>query len=143
MSTYPKPSEPHQFVISDEDLFVDNQTTTKDIRIVSCYVCGDKPGQGMHAPPPPPEYVQIVDGAAKALSGTAIARHLNWDQLKVPGAQVAFTVLVHLRSMLKEMGKNDVYSDPHDMGDPFSDIDDRLDNLLTDLRSTGWNEVTR
>lgn len=135
MSIYPKPSEPHQFVISDEDLFFGAEPTTKDIRTVSCYVCGDQPGQGMHKPPPPPLHTVVIDETAKRLSEFM---SISWDALRPEAARAAFPAIQQVRKALQEMSKRPEYIGAYDM--PFDAIDAELDGLLTELRKVGWDQ---
>lgn len=138
MSIHPKPSEPHQFVISDEDLFFGAEPTTKDVRTVSCYICGDQPGQGMHKPPPPPLHALVIDETAKRLSEIM---SISWDALRPEAARVSFTVIQQVRQALKEMSKAPAYTDPFEgCGYVFDAIDAELDGLLTQLRKIGWDQ---
>jgi hypothetical protein len=133
--TTTNPGEPHQFVISDEDLFFGAEPTTKDVRSVSCYVCGDQPGQGVHKPPPPPLHAVITDKVAQTLASTMA---ISWDTLRPEAARAAFTTIQQLRTALDAMGKQERYADRYDMGDSFGDIDTELDDVMTKLRKIGW-----
>lgn len=132
-----KASEPHQFVVSEEDLFFCAEPTTQELRLISCCVCGDQPGQGMHRPPSPPLHTIVIDEVAKRLA-ESIA--VSWDTLRPEASRAAFTTVQKVRAFLVEMSKRGIYSDPHDMGDPFADIDTELDRLLTELRKAGWDQ---
>lgn len=126
---------PHPFTIKDEDLFPDESRTTTSVLTLKCAVCDDQPGQGVHVPPPPPTHKVIIGEVAKTLAGIIDEPH---DSLRFEAARAAFTTIQQVRTLLEEMGKRETYSDPHDMGDPFGDIDTALDELLTELRKAGW-----
>lgn len=133
---------PHPFTIKDEDLFRQGEQSAQAVRTISCGVCGDKPGQGVHTPPPPPLHTTIAEAVAKTLSSSTLSesRALNWTQLTGPGARAAFTTIQKLREFLDEMSKQPDYADPYDGGSiVFGNIDVQLDELLTQLRKLGWD----
>jgi len=125
----------HAFVIQDERLF--NGPFQTDLRGLECAICGLHPGQGVHVPPPPPVHKVIAEAVAKRLAETSELD--TWQALLPTGASAAFTTIQQVRALLDEMGKCDIYSDPHDMGNPFGDIDATLNELLTELRKLGWD----
>lgn len=130
MLTYAKPSEPHQFVVSDEDLFTEQgEFSHKRVLDVACYVCGDKPGQGMHAPPPPPPHTLMVAEVAKTLAGLINKSH---DNLHREAARAAFTTLQQVRKMLGTLDA-DTYGEF-----ALSNLDTVLDDVMTELRKVGW-----
>lgn len=133
---------PHPFTIKDEDLFRQGEQSAQAVRTISCGVCGDKPGQGVHTPPPPPLHTLIAEEVAKTLSSSTLSesRALNWTQLTGPAARAAFTTIQKVRTALDEMSKRPDYDDPDGTsGYVFSNIDTELDNLLTQLRHIGWD----
>jgi hypothetical protein len=132
--------KPHPFTVRDEDLFRQGEQSAQALRTIPCGVCGDRPGQGLHAPPPPPLHEILTDEVAKTLSGIIDE---PYDTLRTEAARAAFTTVQQVRKVLDEMGKHDAYADPHDMGDVFADIDTELNGLLTQLRLLGWDGGAR
>jgi hypothetical protein len=123
--------KPHAFAIRDEDLLFGGRPSNQPVRDLRCYVCGDKPGEGMHAPPAPPTHKVIVGEVAKTLAG---ALDRNHDSLCTEAARAAFTTIQQVRKLLEDLGKN---ADAYDHF-TISNIDTQLDNLLTELRREGW-----
>jgi hypothetical protein len=133
-----KASDPHQFVVSDDELFREGGiVSARTLLSIACYVCGDKPGQGMHTPPPPPLHVILTDEVAKTLASIIDEPH---DTLRVEAARAAFTTIQQVRKALDEMSNQPRYADPYEGGGSvFADVDTELNGLLTQLRRLGWD----
>lgn len=132
---------PHPFTIKDEDLFRQGEQSAQALRTIACGVCGDKPGQGMHTPPPPPLHEILADEVAKTLASIIDEPH---DTLRVEAARAAFTTIQQVRKALDEMSNQPRYADPYEGGSSvFADIDTELNGLLTQLRRLGWDGGTR
>jgi hypothetical protein len=132
---------PHPFTVRDEDLFPTNGRTVVSVNAMSCGVCGDRPGQGYHVPPPAPLHEVLTDEVAKTLASIIDEPH---DTLRVEAARAAFTTIQQVRKALDEMSKREVYGDPYEGGSSvFADVDTELNGLLTQLRRLGWDGGAR